>query len=296
MGCPGGGCGGGSAPRILQSSSARLASRGAGGLRWCRGRREGTGGLSGMLPHRGKARQGAWCALQEPWVGGIWACGCWGDVWEVCWEEQGAPRDPNAALGPGWQRGLTPRGRGCHGTAQPPCSILGQEGWSIPHPPNLGILCSDRKDQKAPGGCYGNSHKLDQYLAQGAAACVQLLREQVGVRAAAVRGPSCATPGSRGRAPPSSYPRKRGTTASPGWLAETLSQQLFTQSPPPQHTPHPGQRDPQLVLPSCGVAPRPSPPPPPPLLPSAPAGTEGSFIKRRSRWFSGQETTLKINK
>lgn len=27
---------------------------------------------------------------------------------------------------------------------------------------------SDRKDQKALGGCYGNSHKLDQYLAQGA--------------------------------------------------------------------------------------------------------------------------------
>ena len=33
---------------------------------------------------------------------------------------------------------------------------------AAPHP------CSDRKDQKALGGCYGNSFKLDQYLARGA--------------------------------------------------------------------------------------------------------------------------------
>lgn len=31
---------------------------------------------------------------------------------------------------------------------------------------------SDRKDQKATGGCYGNSHKLDQYSRRGAAARV----------------------------------------------------------------------------------------------------------------------------
>lgn len=26
-------------------------------------------------------------------------------------------------------------------------------------------LCNERKNQKALGGCYGNRHKLDQYLA-----------------------------------------------------------------------------------------------------------------------------------
>ncbi|XP_032928164.1 uncharacterized protein LOC117002817 [Catharus ustulatus] len=68
------------------------------------------------------------------------------------------PRPPTCTALHLWE----PRGVGM---AQPSRCV---PGWSIPDTSDLGIHCSNRKDQKALGGCYGNSHKLDQYLVQGA--------------------------------------------------------------------------------------------------------------------------------
>lgn len=48
---------------------------------------------------------------------------------------------------------------------------------------------SDRKDQKALAGCYGNSHKLDQYSAQGAG-CVTVVESGGGDSCSGAGAPS----------------------------------------------------------------------------------------------------------
>lgn len=48
----------------------------------------------------------------------------------------------------------------------------GPSGLDHPSPTKSQHPRRDRKDQKATGGCYGNSHKLDQYSRRGAAARV----------------------------------------------------------------------------------------------------------------------------